>query len=258
MASSPPAPGSDADFEKYSRQAVHFFSRDVPPLLDFAVSQMADGFALVDLGCGDGPSVYALAQAGLLSRARSVVGVDLSPLRIERFTANTGYPGLLGDGERVGAITDGSQDLILSTMVIEHVADDAALLAEIHRMLRPGGWLYVSTVFKRPGAWYFRRAPDGRWVLDPTHRREYKSRESFEQLVQGCGLRIRKARVTRLVFPVAHPILRIINAVVPLRNVNRAFASGGPLAWLEKIALPIPRYRSIEVLAQKDAGAGAP
>ncbi len=42
-------------------------------------------------------------------------------------------------------ILDGSVDAVLSTQVLEHVADPAVYLSECHRVLRPGGRLLLST-----------------------------------------------------------------------------------------------------------------
>ena len=239
------------DFERYSRDAVHFFSLNVPPLLASAVEAQPDGFTIVDLGCGDGNIIYALQHGGFLDRAGQVIGVDLSPQRIERFAANAGYKGVVSGAERVEQIADCEIDVLLNTMVIEHVPDDTALLLEIKRMLKPGGLLYVTTIIKLPGAWYFRRTPDGRWALDPTHLREYPSREAIEQLIRESGLELLQVKVSPLSFPVIHPVLRVINRIVKLPGINKVFLRIGTLNWLEKISLPIPRYRAIEVVARK-------
>jgi SAM-dependent methyltransferase len=42
---------------------------------------------------------------------------------------------------------DASFDAVLCTQVLEHVPDPAAVLAELHRLLRPGGTLYLSVPF---------------------------------------------------------------------------------------------------------------
>ncbi|MEK6322252.1 MAG: class I SAM-dependent methyltransferase [Acidobacteriota bacterium] len=245
------------DFESYSRDAVHFFSLNVPPPLASAVEAQPDGFTILDLGCGDGNIIYALQHGGFLNRAGQVIGVDLSPQRIERFTANAGYKGIVSGAERVEQIADCNVDLLLNTMVIEHVPDDTALLLEIKRMLKPGGLVYVTTVLKLPGAWYFRRSPDGRWALDRTHLREYPSREAFERLICDAGLELVRVDVSPLSFPVIHPVLRILNRAIKLPGINKIFLRVGSLNWLEKISLPIPRYRTIEVLARKkDADVG--
>lgn len=239
------------DFERYSRDAVHFFGLHVPELLRHAIGEQSPGFALVDVGCGDGHLVYALQHAGLLDHAGRVLGVDVSPIRVERFTANTGYRAYVSDGLHASAIADQSVDLLMNTMVIEHVADDVALVRELGRMLRPGGRLYLTTVLRKKGAWYFRRNREGRWFLDATHVREYPSAEAVENLLESNGYTVEQVHVARLVFPIIHPLLRWINHFVPIAAINKIFLRSRTLARLEKVGLPIPRYRSIEVLAVK-------
>jgi 2-polyprenyl-3-methyl-5-hydroxy-6-metoxy-1,4-benzoquinol methylase len=238
------------DFDQYSKQAIHFFSLNVPPLLRTAIDMAPDGFTLADFGCGDGNLIFALKYHGLLNRAKCVVGIDLSPQRIARFQENTGYRGILSDSQNVDDKLTDPFDIIVCTMVIEHVDDDAVLLDQIRRKLKPGGLLYITTVFKKPGAWYFRRSPDSRWVLDSTHTREYASRHAFEQLVTTNGYNLEQVAVKRLCPPLLHPVLRLINRVIPLRGINRVFLQGGPLSWLEKITIPIPRYREIQLIAR--------
>jgi 2-polyprenyl-3-methyl-5-hydroxy-6-metoxy-1,4-benzoquinol methylase len=68
-------------------------------------------------------------------------------------------------------------------MVMEHVPDEDAYLAEIRRLLRPSGRAYVTTVFKTTWAWYFRKR-DGESVLDTSHLREYTDLRAFRALVE--------------------------------------------------------------------------
>ncbi len=44
---------------------------------------------------------------------------------------------------------DASFDAVLANHVLEHVADDARALAEIHRVLRPGGWAMLQVPLAR-------------------------------------------------------------------------------------------------------------
>jgi 2-polyprenyl-3-methyl-5-hydroxy-6-metoxy-1,4-benzoquinol methylase len=52
---------------------------------------------------------------------------------------------LLVDGEGAWDLPDGSFDVVWAGEVIEHVADTAAWLSELRRMLRSGGKLLLST-----------------------------------------------------------------------------------------------------------------
>ena len=92
------------------------------------------GSSLLDLGCGEG--LLAL----LKRKDVYLAGIDLSPELVEMATRN-GY-----DEARVGELTklpfpDASFDYVVSLDVFGHVdfADKDALLAEIRRVLRPGG-----------------------------------------------------------------------------------------------------------------------
>jgi ubiquinone/menaquinone biosynthesis C-methylase UbiE len=112
-----------------------------------------DGARVLEVGCGPGRLSIRLArQHGL-----EVTGLDLDPAMIARANANADR---LGDGEGrrpsflVGdvatlAFPDGSFDLVVSTLSMHHWADPAAGLAEIGRVLRPGGRALVWDF--RPG-----------------------------------------------------------------------------------------------------------
>jgi SAM-dependent methyltransferase len=112
-----------------------------------------DEAKVLEVGCGPGHLTIRLArQHGL-----EVTGLDLDPAMIERARANVER---LGDGEArrpaflVGdaaslAFPDRSFDLVASTLSMHHWADPAAGLAEIGRVLRPGGRALVWDF--RPG-----------------------------------------------------------------------------------------------------------
>ena len=240
---------TDIDFDQYSEQSVHFFSRRVPELLARSLELIGPEATLVDVGCGDGHIVWALSETGHIPTDSRVIGVDISPIRLRRFNSLTGFEGVMADGHHIPALATGSVDLAMSTMVIEHVPDDLGHVRELARITRPGGLLYLSTVIRKRGAWYFRKAPDGRRVLDPTHLREYPSVAAVIQLIEAGGFVVKQQRLTRLVFPIAHPLVRWLHARRPIQDVQRLFL-GRSMGWLEALALPIPRYRSIEILAQ--------
>ncbi len=239
------------DFNAYSQHAVHLFSTHVPPLLRRTVEQMPNGAVVADYGCGDGHLIWALRQAGLLERSGLTIGLDISGIRVGRFVANTGQQGVLHDISAGPPLADRSLDVVLSTMVIEHAPDDCWMVRQIARMLKPGGKVYLTTVVKRRWAWYFRRSPDGRWVLDSTHVREYGSPESVERLMKDAGLHIEEVVLTQLAFPIIHPVVRIMNRIAPIRGINKLFTSSRTMRVLELAALPIPGYRTIEIVAAK-------
>jgi 2-polyprenyl-3-methyl-5-hydroxy-6-metoxy-1,4-benzoquinol methylase len=239
------------EFERHAEQSVHFFSRRVPHRLRAALARLTPGAGVVDVGCGDGQLVWSLLETGSLPSGVRVTGVDLSPVRVQRFTRLTGKPAIQANGEDLAGVPDASVDLCISTMVMEHVPDDAAYAAALARIVKPGGWLYLTTVLRKPGAWYFRKAPDGRRVLDPTHVREYGSVEEVRGTVEAAGFQTHELGLERLVFPIAHPLVRLLNRLRPIPNVQQVFLSH-PWSWLEKLALPIPRYREIQLVLRRE------
>ncbi len=116
-------------------------------VLDFAIRH---GGRVLDFGCGAGTLVAEGRKAGL-----DILGADVfysgSDARAEAERA-----GLLGaaikeirDGRL--PFPDASFDLVVNNQVIEHVQDLDAALAEIHRVLRPGGT--VLSIFPSRDVW---------------------------------------------------------------------------------------------------------
>ncbi len=132
---------------------------------------------LIDLGCGDGAFIHAVKKE---FSAVNVAGVDISPRRInglkKRFLKEKLY---IGDVCNTG-LKD-KFDFVHSSQVIEHVEDDKKMVSEMYRLLKDGGILYVSSVIKRPWAIYQYRNK-GKFVLDPTHEREYRNKKEFLDL----------------------------------------------------------------------------
>jgi len=101
------------------------------------------GKAVLDIGCGDGRFTSALVKAG----AARVAGIDISEraLRFARALVPEGEF-LLANGRTLD-FPDGAFDAVTSLEVIEHIPPDAmpGLIAEIARVLKPGGRLCLST-----------------------------------------------------------------------------------------------------------------
>jgi SAM-dependent methyltransferase len=131
------------------------------------------GGRVLEVGCGPGRLSIRLA----VDHGLDVTGLDLDPAMIERARANADR---VSDGRRpsfvVGdaaalSFADGSFDLVVSTLSMHHWADPRAGLAEIRRVLRPGGRALV---------WDFGRSfiPLHAHMPDPVSR------------VAGSGLRV--------------------------------------------------------------------
>lgn len=106
---------------------------------------VALGGRVLDAGCGGGGTALSLAEEAALG-----VGLDLEArfagsgtrLREERGIPNAAF--VQGDGARL-PFRDGAFAFVFSHSVIEHVTSAEGYLAECHRVLKPGGILYLST-----------------------------------------------------------------------------------------------------------------
>jgi SAM-dependent methyltransferase len=100
---------------------------------------------VLDAGCGGGGTALSLGE-----EAEFAVGLDLEArfreagTRLATETSASRVAFVQGDGGRL-PFRDGVFDLVFSHSVIEHVASAEAYLRECHRVLRPGGVLYLST-----------------------------------------------------------------------------------------------------------------
>ncbi|SDY34656.1 Methyltransferase domain-containing protein [Modestobacter sp. DSM 44400] len=99
---------------------------------------------VVDVGTGTG-----FVAAGLADRVASVVGVDNSPAMLTVAGETLRALGLdnvtLTEGELDALpLADDSMDVAVANMVLHHAPDPAAMLAEMARVVRPGGKVAVT------------------------------------------------------------------------------------------------------------------
>jgi 2-polyprenyl-3-methyl-5-hydroxy-6-metoxy-1,4-benzoquinol methylase len=107
----------------------------------FLLEHVRAGERVLDVGCGEGHFAAELARAGA-----QVVGIDVAEVPLRR--ARGRHPELdlrLVAAEGPWELADASFDVVWAGEVIEHVADTAAWLSEVRRVLRSGGRLLVST-----------------------------------------------------------------------------------------------------------------
>jgi ubiquinone/menaquinone biosynthesis C-methylase UbiE len=103
------------------------------------------GERVLDVGCGTGRLAQWLAER--VGASDAVVGID--PLEERVALARARAPGIrfeVGRAEELGALSDGSFDVVCMSSVFHWIGDRAKALAEVHRVLRPGGRLGVTTL----------------------------------------------------------------------------------------------------------------
>jgi SAM-dependent methyltransferase len=119
--------------------------------IDYDLLDLRPGMTVLDLGCGEGRHAFEAFRRGA-----SVVAVDWGVHEVgttKRWLGAIAEAGEAPAGARAqvvrGDLTalpfpDASVDRVIASEVLEHIPDDAAALAEIARVLRPGGRVAVS------------------------------------------------------------------------------------------------------------------
>lgn len=112
---------------------------------------------VLDLGCGSGRDVYALAQ--LVGREGEVVGVDMTEEQLAVAESHRAYhAGRFGYAnvsfrrgfiERLDELdlSPASFDVIVSNCVVNLSPEKPAVLAQVARLLKPGGEFYFADVY---------------------------------------------------------------------------------------------------------------
>lgn len=130
--------------------------------------------ALLDMGCGTGGNLLMLEQFG------QPQGVEYSPVAADFARQRTGAPITVASATDTGLAAE-SFDLITMLDVLEHIDDDVGALAEVSRLLRPGGQFLLTV----PAFMFLWSEHDE--VLH--HKRRYR-RRPLKALIEAAGLRI--------------------------------------------------------------------
>lgn len=113
--------------------------KKIAELMDLTLRDFPPGSRALDVGCGTGYDVHRLRERGFL-----VTGVEpVADLRARAREANPGVE-IVDAGIEKLPFRDGSFDLVSAIEVIRYLADPAPAVAEIHRVLAPGGRAFVT------------------------------------------------------------------------------------------------------------------
>lgn len=148
--------------------------------LDRLAQAVEDCPRVVDLGTGTGTLLRHLGP-----RVREAIGVDASAEMLEMARGNLDRWGLANVDLRLGALEhlplgNGEADGAVANMVLHHLDHPSRGLAEIRRVLRPGGALVVAELSPHEQESYRELLGDHWLGLDPERLRAWVREAGFE------------------------------------------------------------------------------
>lgn len=114
------------------------------------------GKRVVDVGCGGGILAEAMARRGA-----DTLGIDLAvkPLRVAQLHAmEAGVQGIAYReiaAEALAAEQPAGFDLVTCMEMLEHVPDPSSVVRACATLVKPGGWVFFSTINRNPKSFLF-------------------------------------------------------------------------------------------------------
>ena len=155
-----------AIMEERRRRSLEFFdlnarkwddlARSLLPIPDYRprlLAMIPKGATLLEIGVGTGGLLAELAADGA-----KVIGVDHSPAMLEEARRRVTAAGLATVDLRLGEMShlplpDAAVDTVIAAMVLHHAAEPLTVLAEIRRVLLPGGRLLLADMARHEREW---------------------------------------------------------------------------------------------------------
>jgi 2-polyprenyl-3-methyl-5-hydroxy-6-metoxy-1,4-benzoquinol methylase len=191
------------------------------------------GLRILDVGCGTGGVLANLARHG------SAIGVDRS-VQALRHTARRGVAGVAcADMDKL-PFGPARFDLVMMLDVIEHFADDRAVVAAARRVLRPSGTLLVSV----PAF----QALFSEHDVTLQHFRRYTARQ-LRTVLEAGGFVVRRLTYTNVV---ALPPAALVRGLLPRLGIRRPagtdFREHAP--WVNRALIGVYRAEAAALRAR--------
>lgn len=224
--------GDNSLWDKHAQWWIDGFTNGVDPeyeeqIIPMAVEELSGWGRVLDVGCGDGQIARALAARGC-----SVVGVDPTERNLQVARERGGGPDYLKGEAADLPFEDGSFDAVVACLVFEHIDDLDGAIAEVARVLRPGGrfaFFLNHPLLQTPGSgWiddHMIDPPEQYWRIGPY----LVEAESVEEVERGVYIRF-----------LHRPLSRYVNSLLAHGlQLGRMVEPSPPEGFLERA----PEYR---------------
>ena len=157
---------SQAEIDKFSALASRWWDPEsefkplhaINPLRLGWIQQMTGpltGKRIIDVGCGGGILAESMAVAGA-----TVTGIDLAEKSLTVARLHSLESGVPVDyqaisAEDFAARQPGQFDVVTCMEMLEHVPDPASIVQACSQMVKPGGWVFFSTLNRNPKSFLF-------------------------------------------------------------------------------------------------------
>jgi SAM-dependent methyltransferase len=132
-----------------------------------------------EIGSGLGYLTFALRRAGI-----NATGLDISETAVSAATKRFGPYYRVAPAGDISNIESGTAAAVIMSELIEHVEKPEALLADIRRLLRPGGLALITTpnksIFPIGAYWKTENPPVHHWWFSETSMRNMAARQNFD------------------------------------------------------------------------------
>ena len=204
-------------WEEHASWWIEGFTEGADPeyedqIIPLIVGELAGVGRVLDLGTGDGQIARALAATGC-----DVVGADPTTNQITVAAERAGGPRYVQAGASALPFGDASFDAVLACLVFEHIDDVDAAIAEVARVVRPGGrftFLLNHPLLQTPDSgWiddHMVEPPEQYWRIGPYLREA----ETVEQVELGVWIRF-----------LHRPLSRYLNALADAGLVHRVIST---------------------------------
>ena len=155
-----------AEIEKFSALASRWWDptsefkplHEINPLRLDWISQTAGGLQnkkIIDVGCGGGILTESMAAKGA-----DVTGIDLAEKSLKIARLHSLESGGKVKYEHISAESMAAEhieafDVVTCMEMLEHVPDPASIIRACSQMVKPGGWVFFSTLNRNPKSFLY-------------------------------------------------------------------------------------------------------